>query len=86
MADPYIEDEFDPEAAVVVEEGLEDQSWIDKGMAYGENALEGLLFGWGSEAAAIGRTGYGMMFEALDPRLEMENFYEKLERERARGN
>ncbi len=80
------DDEFDPEAAVVVEEGLEDQSWIDKGMAYGENTLEGLLFGWGSEAAAIGRTGYGMLFEALDPRLEMENFHKKLERERARGN
>ena len=80
------EEEFDPESAMLVEEGSPTQDWVETTLAYGENALEGLTFGFGNEAAAYGRTGLGMLLEGLDPRLEMEDFHTKLARESARGD
>lgn len=80
------DDDFDPTTAVVVEEGEATQDGIETALAYGENALEGLTFGFGNEAAAYGRTGLGMLFEGLDPRLEMEDFHTKLAREQERGD
>lgn len=73
---------FNPARAVPKER---DQGIVEKAMAYGEEALEGLLFGFGNEAAALGRTGYGMLFEGLDPRMEMEDFSTKYARELERG-
>lgn len=60
-------------------------STVERIMTYGEAALSGPLFGFGEEAAALGRTGYGMAFEALDPNMEMEDFSTKYARERQRG-
>ena len=72
-------------AAAEKEDGTRTQPWGDSVMARGDALLDGLLFGWGNEASAFGRTTVGMALEGLDPRMEMEDFGTKFDRERGRG-
>lgn len=67
------------------EEGPRTQSWDDSIMARGDALLNGLLFGWGDEVSAAGRSVVGMALEGLDPNMEMEDYSTKYARERQRG-
>lgn len=61
------------------------QAWGESVMARGTALLDGLTAGWGQQVAAGGRTAVGQLLDAIDPRLEMEDWGTRYERERERG-
>lgn len=79
---PLDSEDWGAEDAVV---GDRKNTWDESVMARGQALLDGLMFGFGDEFAAGGRTLVGQVFSAVDPRMKTEDWGKAYDRELERG-